>query len=226
MNKLSLYILLVLIFLGLSKSFSPSEHQTSYIANEKFYDRNFSGFPMSIILVDSFYTGFIIKTYYHRYKLVHAFAPPDFITVRTSKEFWTKNFKNLGMSLFRRKSTTSSSTVPLPPGSLYIGDPSYGTWVYLPSGEKVWEFHRAYRHFPNTFYWKDFAPDDQFHTQMKAHLKNNQAFYGINNEFGESGSLTSQFFKNGRSFKKSKNVTSIRDYLYQIAQPPQWNRNN
>ncbi|MBT5094359.1 MAG: hypothetical protein HOM21_08965, partial [Halobacteriovoraceae bacterium] len=63
MNRISLYTLLILIFLGLSKSFAPSEHKTPKIDNALVFPNYFLGSPLSSILVDAFQTGFLIKTY-------------------------------------------------------------------------------------------------------------------------------------------------------------------
>ena len=69
------------------------------------------------------------------------------------------------MSVFRRKDPSQEgigSTLPLPPGALYVGDLAFGRWVYRDSGEKVWKFHRAYRNFPQFLGWKDFSPNIEF----------------------------------------------------------------
>ncbi len=68
MNKISLYILLILIFLAMSKSFSPSSQGAPFVVDERVYSNFFQGAPLSVVLVDSFTTGFLIKTYFHKYK--------------------------------------------------------------------------------------------------------------------------------------------------------------
>ena len=198
MNKISLYILLILLFLALSKSFSPSSQGAPYVVDERVFSNFFKGAPISVILVDSFTTGFLIKTYFHKYKIVYGFNQPEVMIVKTSQDFWEKNKKNIGMSLFRRSERKQiEGTTPLPPGSLYIGDLAYGHWKNTNSGAKSWKFHRAYRHFPHIFGWgKEFTPSKGFYTQMKIHRDQNKPFYGGNQEFGFEGTVTKQGFGN------------------------------
>lgn len=221
MNRFSLYILLILIFLGLSKSFSPSSQKTDFIDNERVFASYFKGAPLSIILEDTYKAGFLIKTYYFKLKVIHGFKSPEHITVRTSRKFWIDNQKNIGMSLFRRYERNSvESIVPMPPGSLYIGDPSFGHWEYLDSGEKGWKFHRAYKKFPILFQWHDFIPNYKFFQTMKVYLESEQAFYGVNTEFGTLGSITKLSYqeKNSESQLKKESFKII--YKKLLSTPP------
>jgi len=191
MKILSLYVLLIMLFLGLSKGFSPSELKTKYILNERVFANYFAGGPLSMILLDSFQAGFLIKTYFQRFKMVHGFKHPEMVVVRTSPEFWKKNLKNRGMSLFRRSELNEfESVVPMPPGTIYIGDPAYGYWEMLDSGMQFWRFHRAYRHFPKLFYWGEFRPSYEFFEKLEIYLKNSKPFYGLDKEFGTDGKVT------------------------------------
>lgn len=217
MGKISLYVLLILFYLALEKSFSPSEYNTPYIINEKSFAHIFPGAPMSVILIDSFQTGFILKTYYQKYKVFHGFSRPEEILVRTNRDFWRKNLNNLGLSLFSRAESQQSFTTPLPAGSLYIGKSSYGQWRFDSSGKRSWEFYRAYQHFPLVFHWGDFRPSYEFYTQLKLHQKNNTAFYGLNNEFGTKGSITSRFLQNTLSLRQEHELT-LSEYLAQRFQ--------
>ncbi len=191
MNKISIFIFLILLYLGLSKSFSPSEKASTYIINQQVFSSYFEGAPLSLVLVDSFQAGFLIKTYFQKYKVIHGFKTPETVIIRTSQKFWKENKKNVGLSLFRRaEGKKIESTTPMPPGILYINDPSYGKWVNSDSGRKVWKFHRAYRHFPNLFMWGKFRPSEDFYKKALIHIENNLAFYGLNNEFGIEGEIT------------------------------------
>ena len=87
MNKIAVYIVLILIFLGLSKSFSPRESKMIFVKNERVFTSFFTGAPLSILLVESFQTGFFIKSYYQRYRVLYGFQKPYYVTVRTSKNF-------------------------------------------------------------------------------------------------------------------------------------------
>ena len=192
LNKISLYVLLVLIFLGLSKSFAPAEKKTVFIANKEYLSIHYSGAPLSVILIDSFQTGFLIKTFYQKYKIFHGFKSPEIVTVRTSKNFWNETKSFQGMSLFRRaEKNNEESYTPMPPGSLYIGDPSFGRFENK-SGEKLWKFHRAYKHYPEVFFWGDFRPTYAFFKTGFLHQKNDSPYYGLNNEFGENGIVTKE----------------------------------
>lgn len=210
MNKISLYFLLILVYLGLSKSFAPSEQATSYIANEHALQHSFSGSPISVILTDSFKTGFIIHTYFQRYKIVHVFKPAEEIYVRTSEKFWTEHLDYMGMSILRRGEKTSDpTTTPLPPGFLFIGDPAYGSWEYHDSGQKVWQFHNAYKGFPELLGWGDFLATEDFYQSGLLYLKNDRPYFGPNDEFGTHGKITQKVYNwappNERSFRDTLN---------------------
>lgn len=196
MNKISLYLFLVLVYLGLSKSFSPQEQSVPYIADEHALAQQFTGAPLSLILLDSFQTGFLIHTYFHRYKAIYVFKESEEFIVRTSESFWRKNLPHQGLSLLRREDVEpyAVTTTPVPAGSLFIGNPFYGTWESQSDGSRYWVFHNAYRSFPEIFSWGDFQPDYNFYTVLQAHLEHDVPFFGLNKEFGTSGSITSTFY--------------------------------
>jgi len=222
LNKLSLYTLLILLFLGLSKNFSPSEQKTPLIPNEKVLGHYFVGAPLSVVLTENFQIGFLIKTYFMRLKVVHGFKSPEETIVRTSKEFWEKNKANIGMSIFRRdENKQEESTIPQPPGSLYVGNLAFGRWGYANSGEKVWKFHKPYQHYSNIFGWLDFTPNFEFYKKMKIHLKNEQAFYGLNNEFGANGSITQKAFKERIGTNEFEKLT-LKQFFKKFIKYPTW----
>ncbi len=173
MNKISFYVFLILVYLGISKSFSPTETETPFLINKNAYDNYFQGAPLTVILTDSISSGFLIKTYLHKYKLVYAFRPPQEIMVRVSKKYWEQNLNNHGLSLFRRKDNSlKPSFTVVPPGTLFLGDPSYGSWVTTDYGEKVWEFHRTYKNFKDMLGWVKFIPSFGTYQKIKSHLAN------------------------------------------------------
>lgn len=223
MNKISLYTLLILLFLGLSKSFSPSAQRTTFVQNEQVYPGLFAGAPISLVLIDAFKAGFLIKTYYLKFKIVHGFKQPEFLIVRTNKKYFDKNKENIGMSLFRRYERNSQeSTTPLPPGSIYVGDPAFGGWKYHNSGQRIWHFHRVYRHFTRQFYWGKYRPNYNFYEKVQIHLKNETPFYGLNNEFGTEGSLTEVLF-NKSPYRKRSNDINFLEQLGKYISIPKWN---
>lgn len=224
MNKISLYILLIFIFLGISTSFSPSEQGDSDIINEKVLPNFFKGAPLSVILEKSFKTGFLIKTYYHRYKVIHGFKAPEVVYFKTSPEFWKKNLKNMGMSIFRRNEKQYSESVTvMPPGALYIGDLAYGSWMLENSGHKIWFFHRAYRNFPILFNWKDFKPSYEFYKQMKVHMKSESDYYGNNNQFGTKTSSVNELDTSHNLDTRQNSYTVLKKHLGQLIKLP-WNK--
>ena len=159
MNRFVLYFLLTLLYLSLAKSLSPGEYGVSYINSKEALKSVIPGAPLSAILVDRHATGFIIKTYYHKYRIVYGFQTYDEIVVRTSQSLDTEFEPYLGMSIFRRyKDEAKESFIPLPPGSVFVGDKSFGAWKKNKSGEKVWKFFRTYRQIPNYLKWDTFKP--------------------------------------------------------------------
>lgn len=196
MNRLSLFILLVLIYLGLSKSFAPAERNTPYLVNDQVFASAFPGAPLSVILTNRLQTGFLIKTHFLELRLVQGFKLPETILVRTSYDFWLKNADNIGMSLFRRdEKDGKTSTIPQPPGTIFLGDPSYGRWEQAPSGQREWHFYNAYKYFPEYLGWNDYHPTETFLRDLKLHISNEEIYYGPNQEFGTKGSVTQKAFK-------------------------------
>lgn len=205
MNRLSLYIFLILIFLGFSKSFSPVIYGKLYIVNEKVYPNYFPEEPVTLILLDSFKTGFLIKTYFHKYLKVFAFGEPEELIIKTSKDFWKTNYKNRGLSLYRKEERTHQmSNTPLPPGSLFLNDPSFGTWEKVDSGEQVWEFHRAYKEFPKVLGWGSYRPSKKFFNTMQLNINLKLPFFGLNKEFGEDGIITNKNFPKSNIDKRDR----------------------
>ena len=214
MNKLFLYIIIILIFLGLSKGISSYQNKIDYISNKKALSHHFQGQPLDLILLDAFQVGFVVKSYYLKVQLIKYSQKPSTLIIKANKNLWKEMKSYLGMSIFRRKDQSGfskrmhESVLPLPPGSLYIGDSSFGTWAYLDSGKKVWQFHKMYQDLPQKLFWGDFQPSFKFYQQMKIHQKKRTPFYGLNKEFGIEGSLT------------KKQITSLREKPQNI--PNQW----
>ncbi|MCK5073575.1 MAG: hypothetical protein KAQ98_09135 [Bacteriovoracaceae bacterium] len=224
MNRISTYIFLTVVYLVLSMSFSHSEKRTFFIRNEKVFSNYFKGTPITVILVDAFRTGFLIKTYYHKYKIIHGFKVPEDKIVRISKEFWKKNLKNLGMSLFRRSEKGHlENVIPMPPGLLYLGDHFYGRWKYINSGEKIWVFHRGYKHFPDVFGWGDFVPNFKFFKKSKIAIENEKSFYGLHDEFGTNGNITKKFLVDTKT--PFKNIDKVKHHLKKFMSIP-WTSSN
>lgn len=194
MNRFSLYILLIMLYLGLSKSLAPSEQKADFVQNEQVFASYFQGYPITVLLTDIIEAGFLIKTYYLKMRVINPFESyTEDVVVRTNSEFWEKNKDYIGMTIFRRKDENGpDSTLPMPPGAQFIGDPAYGSWEYEDSGRKVWIFHKAYRRLYSEFFWGDYRPDYDFYSELQSFVKNNAIYFGKNKEFGSDGSVTTE----------------------------------
>jgi hypothetical protein len=224
MRNLSVYIVLVLVFLGLSKSFNISSKGTEYLYNENGYSGFFPGSPLSVILAERFETGFLIKTYYHRYLLIEGVNTPKYVTVRTSPNHYNAYEKYVGLSVFRRTDRSfEEDKTPLPPGSLYLGNPAYGSWKRnRKTGDKKWEFHRAYKNYVLYFAWGDFRPDYEFFQKLQESVKFEKPFYGVNEEFGSKGEISLKFF-NKHNLNAVKDREDIKALFNKLLSSPPWN---
>lgn len=213
---------MVLVYLGLSKSFSPSEQKTPFIANEVVLSNLFPGAPLTIILTQASQTGFLIKTYFMEIKVVYGFRPSEIVVVRTSPEFWQKNNKNLGMSLFSRDEREGKTSFhPMPPGTLFIGDPAFGYWTWSASGERIWKFYRAYRNMPTILGWGEFTPNYKFYKKAQGHLAQKIPFYGMDNEFGSNGFITQKVYKKALQEKEEQSI-DFKTHLKKFFQLPHY----
>jgi hypothetical protein len=218
MNKLIIYGILLLTYLGLSKSLSPNEFGIKYVNNNESLAELIPGSPVSVILTDIHSTGFIIKTYYHKYKVVFGFQSYEELIVRTSRIFTEKNKEFLGMSVFRRyKIDQRESFIPLPPGSIFIGDKNFGNWDYKDSNNKEWKFFRVYRQIPRYLGWKDFKPTSKIHKEIKRHEEQKKPYIGSNDEFGINGTITKasfpSYFERQNPEKEAKLNNFLKDYV-------------
>lgn len=215
MYKFFLYTMLVIIYLGLAKALSPSEIGVHYLQNEKAFPKLIKSPMTTVILVDTHATGFLIKTYYQKYRVISGYDTVEEMIVRTSKEFAKKNMNNIGLSLFRR-TYDKEEFLPLPPGSLYINNREFGEWRLSKSGLVKWRFHKSFKNFPRYLGWGKFRPDENFFQQMKTSISLNQPFYGPKQEFGPKGRITQEnfphFFRSDR-MKKVELKTLLIEYL-------------
>lgn len=194
MNRSVYYVLLLLIYLGIAKGLAPSEFGIDYIRSSKDLSRIIPGAPLTAILIDTHSTGFIIKTYYQKYRIIYGFQTVEELIVKTSRNFAESSKENIGLSLFRRSSHKKENFTPVPPGSLYIGNKEYGYWKYYPKNLRYWKFYRVYRNLPKFFGWGNFKPNKIFHSNLKEALKQGTPFIGEAFGFGPTGELTQKAF--------------------------------
>jgi hypothetical protein len=206
MQRFLLYVFLVIIYLGLAKLISPSEYGVQYLPNNKDYEKIFPQQNVSAILIDIHATGFLIKTYYQKYRVITGPTQAEDVIVRTSKDFAKKNKQNIGMSLFRKMGGVTS-VIPLPPGAEFIGNENFGEWVETEGKNAVWTFHRPFKNLVRYFGWGDFQADKKFHEDLKVHLLNEKAYYGNNSQFGFNGSITKINFPHFFSKERQKKMS-------------------
>lgn len=213
MNKLMIYSLLLLIYLTLSKSLSPSELGINYVNTSKDLSKLINGAPVSAILIDAHTTGFLIKTYYLKYKVVYGFQSYEELVVRTSSSFFKKYSDHIGLATFRRyKSDNTISSTPLPPGSVFVGDSNFGQWKRDEKKNKYWKFSRVYRQLPIYLGWDDYKMSEQDYELVRMSMNQEQAFMGLKEYFGMTGKLT---LKNFPHFfeRKNKYIMTWKDFL-------------
>ena len=215
MYKFFLYSMLVILYLGLAKALSPSELGVQYLQNEKAFSKVIKAPLATAILVDTHATGFLIKTYYQKYRVITGYDSVEEVILRTSKEFAKKNLANVGMSLYRRIDD-KEEFLPLPPGSLYIGNREFGEWKTNKKGVTKWRFNKSFKNFPKYLGWGNFRPTEEFYQQMRSSVTLNRPFYGLKNEFGPKGRITQEnfphFFKDER-MKKVEMKTLLIEYF-------------
>ncbi len=227
MNRFSLYVLLILVFLSLSKWFAPSEKQTPYLVDESTLSQIFPQGPVSVLLIENFQAGLLFKTYYLKLKVVEPFGFPETIVVRTHELFWSKIQEYKGMSIFRKEGQKAEeeavfeSHIPLPPGVLYVGNPSYGSWIGPETQDRIWKFHRPYRNFPDFFHWGKFRPSFTFYKTTQTHQKNKQPFFGLYNEFGKNGVVTQSQIPSNPEILKKENI-DLREHIKKFILIPPW----
>ena len=206
MYKFFLYFVLTVSYLGLAKALSPSEVGVQYLQNEKGFSKLLKGNAVSAVLVDTHATGFLIKTYYQKYRVITDYDNIEEMIVRTSREFAKKNMKNIGMSLYR-KLENKEDTLPFPPGSSYIGVPEYGEWrKSVKTGKTRWVFWKAYKDFPKYFGWGSWRPTEEFYQQLRNSQVAQTPYYGPDEEFGVNGSVTRENFPHFFNAERTKQI--------------------
>ena len=215
MYKFFLYTILVILYLGLAKTLSPSEIGVQYLQNEKGFSKIVPQGESTLILVDTHATGFLIKTYYQKYRLINGLDSVEEVIVRTSREFAKKNMKFIGLSIYRR-TQDKEEFLPVAPGSLYVGNREYGDWRENKKGILKWRFAKAFKNFPKYLGWGKFRPEQDFIELYKTSLSLNKPYFGPHGEFGPEGKITREsfphFFKEER-MKKVDMKTLLIDYF-------------
>ncbi len=211
MYKFFLYLVLTITYLGLAKALSPTEVGVQYLQNEKGFSKILKDNSVAVILIDTHTTGFLIKTYYQKYRVISGYDNIEEMIVRTSREYAKKNIKNIGLSLYR-KLDNKEEFLPIPPGTHYVGNPEYGEWRTTKSGVIKWYFWKAYKDFPKFFGWGKWRPTEEFLQQMRNSQVNNKPFYGVDEEFGQNGKITRENFPHFFRAERTKKI-DMKDLL-------------
>jgi len=201
MYKFFLYSVLMILYLILAKTLSPSEIGIHYLQNEKGFTKIIKGTPTTAILIDTHATGFLIKTYYQKYRIISGYDKVEEMIVRTNKDFARKNLPYIGMSIYRRNDK-GEDILPLPPGTTYLGNREFGEWRKRKDGSRFWRFNKSFKNFPRYLGWGDFRPSEEFFQMVRSHETQRVPFYGLNNEFGPEGKITQENFP--QFFRDSK----------------------
>jgi hypothetical protein len=209
MYKFFLYCVLIVMYLGLSKALSPSEHGVQYLQNERGFSKLIKGNYSTVILIDAHTTGFLIKTYYQKFRVISGYDSVEELIVRTNKEFSRRNLAHIGLSLYR-KTDTHEEFVPLPPGSIYLNNREFGSWKTNKKGETYWKFNKSFKNLPKYLGWSNFRPDMEFYQRLRSHASSGKPFYGSNGEFGPQGRITRENFPNYfREDRKKMDLKSL-----------------
>ena len=213
MSKISIYLLLILFYLGVSKSLSPTRNHTIFIKDKYALSNLFPGKPLTIILLDVKEVGLFMKTYLQKFLIIEGFEDSTEVTVRTPKEFYEESKKYVGLSILRRgEQSKQTSFTPMPPGVLFMGDPSYGFWKTSKSGEKKWHYYRAYQNLPRLFAYGDYRPTYTMLKSARYAIKNDIPFFGLENEFGPNGEITRKNLKS-KFFKEASKTMQLKDII-------------
>ena len=213
MSKVSIYLLLIFLYLGISKSLNPSRNTTLFIKDKYALADSFRSRPLSVMVIDVKEVGLFMKTYLQKFLLIEGFEDSTEVIVQTPKKFFEENKNYIGLSILRRSELSEfPSFTPMPPGILFMGDPSYGYWKISSSGDKKWHFYRAYKNLPKLFAYGNYRPNYKMLKAARVALKNDIPFYGLNQEFGPNGELTKINLKT-RFFKKELKDFSLKEFI-------------
>ncbi len=142
----------------------------------------------SIILENMKEDGNFAKTHFHQYRVVKPEGAENTDFLKVPESFYQQHEKNLGMTLFAKKEGVADDNVT-PPGYHYVGDPKYGQWRTDSQGGSFWEFYGKYAlmsHFLGGWYRPVYNTDFDSYKKFK---QNKVPYYGLNNQYGSSGTI-------------------------------------
>lgn len=185
MNSISLYFLLMLVYLGLSRSLGMTLDNDAYIKSGTDLALCIDATPMNIILIDMEVSGVFFKSYFHKYRVV--FGNGDFkdYWFKVSWVFYQQNSLHLGLSLFRRyQKDLAQEAFPMMPVAFFLGDLTYGSWLSIPkSDKKIWKFHDLYHRLPVILGLEDTTLDSGLYEQIQMHQSKKRPYVEVKGLF-------------------------------------------
>jgi len=191
-NKIIIYIILLVSYLSLNRAIAPDNLGLEYIRTSQDLSKIIKHYPATAILERIMTKGYIIKTYYQKYKIVYAHRSPREIIVRTRRRFAEQSKRFVGMSLFSIDEDKNINTIPMPPGIIFINNQKFGQW-YFKSAEYFWKFYRSYRRLPIYLGWGSFRPSKEFYEVSQESTNAKLPYFGLDNQFGAKGEITLQY---------------------------------
>ena len=150
----------------------------------------------TIILDDMNEEGSYFPKFYHRYRVVQGEREIKTGWVEVSEDVYRKYEPFLGMSLVSKTEADGVSKSPHPPGYQHVGNPTYGHW----GGSGFWVFYGQYAMMQNMMgYGMGRRVYRNEYNDYRNVRSQGRPYYGMNKDYGTSGSLTKQtkpnFFK-------------------------------
>lgn len=217
MNKIAFFTLLVLIYLAIFSNITPGKNSGRKINSSKdlssVFLKNYQDIKndineetkihYTIILEGYDKRGYILKRYYHRYRMVSPYFPPQVIEKEVSRTMYKNYRKYLNLSIAHIGS--ENNFTPLPPGFLFIHNMNMGRWIKK-GKKKLWRFYRAYRELPMLLRWGKYRP--LFKNYSKQKLNNHsKSFWGESKIFSRSGTIGK---RNYRELEKNSRITNLK----------------
>jgi len=217
MNKIAFFTLLVLIYLAIFSNITPEKNSGQKIETSKdltsislkHYDdikndiNEDTNIHYTIVLEGYDKRGYILKRYYHRYRMISPYFSPQVIEKEVSRTMYKNYRKYLGLSIAHIGD--QSNFTPLPPGFLFTQNIRMGRWITKKT-KKQWRFYRAYRDLPILLRWESYRP--LFKSYSKQESNNfSRSFWGKSKTFSRSGSIGK---RNYQELEKNSRITNLK----------------
>jgi hypothetical protein len=204
------------LFLSLIFVFSGCGGVTGELPVEQLKELQKDVATYSILLEDMKEEGNFLKTYFHKYRVVQEQEGWTTDWVEVPENYYQMNEQFLGMSLVTKKEGEYNNKAT-PPGYGYVGDQRYGRWRRDERGGSFWEWYGKYALFSSLFggwyrpiYMRDYDV-------YRGYSSRNRPFFGRNQEFGSSGSITKKTKPSFYTRYKSKQSSGRSRFLGKVS---------